>query len=428
MDEKILQMHADGMKSSEIGKILGCSHGTVLNHAKKLGIRFLKNPSPEITLEKIRADKENVIKIYLEGNHQRVIAKKFHCHPDVISKVLVEWGIELRKRPNHYGKLSEYEDQLRKLHAEGWSYCKIADFLGFDSSSVLTKCARMGLTFIPPEKKIYDIDRIIDLNNKGFSTRSIATKVGSNHTTIRQILQKAEQNTSDWTHKFNKNFFKQIDHQNKAYCLGLMMSDGFVQHGRVGLNMTDRDVIEKFKKILEYDGEIREIIPEDHTHQIKHEVNLYSVEMTNDLEKYNIDQNKSLVLKFPDLSLIPEDLISHLIRGIYDGDGGIGYDSDRKQYYVGITGTKEVLTTIKYLAPVRANVIYHGGDSGSNTWHWRVTKQEDMLILLDWLYKGSEYYMERKYEKAIELANFLIKKNYKYRSLCTSFWDESYIK
>ena len=75
------------------------------------------------------------------------------------------------------------------------------------------------------------------------------------------------------------------------------------------------------------------------------------------LYKLGCVPNKSLILKFPKLSIFlnPKDLVKHFVRGYIDGDGCISYvktnPKDINSNYspsVSILGTKDFLTVLSY--------------------------------------------------------------------------------
>lgn len=65
--------------------------------------------------------------------------------------------------------------------------------------------------------------------------------------------------------------------------------------------------------------------------------------MCNDLISHGCVPNKSLILKPPK---IDNELINHFIRGYFDGDGCVSFNSKTKVYAVCILGTKEILEYI----------------------------------------------------------------------------------
>ncbi len=143
------------------------------------------------------------------------------------------------------------------------------------------------------------LEEILALRTQKVSLRKIAEKYGTNHVTMSNFLKEHGQSTDRFLHNFNKRFFEKIDTEEKAYYLGVGLSDGSIKEDGFAINMTDRDVIDKFKEIVGYDGELYIVPPKKEHHKTKYEINLYSVEMQRDLAKYGIIPNKSLTLKFP---------------------------------------------------------------------------------------------------------------------------------
>lgn len=107
-----------------------------------------------------------------------------------------------------------------------------------------------------------NLEDIIEMRSRKISLREIAKKYHTNHHVIGKFLTKHNESTVMFRRQFDKEFFNTIDTEEKAYFLGIMLSDGFVQEGRIAINMTDMDVLEKFKECVKYDGNIRKILPE----------------------------------------------------------------------------------------------------------------------------------------------------------------------
>ena len=114
----------------------------------------------------------------------------------------------------------------------------------------------------------------------------------------------------------NDNFFSSWSAE-MAYVLGLIITDGCISNTRqISLSMNDRDLLEKVKKVM---GSAHKITPS------KHQKGLYYFhfareKLVEDLHKFGIFPRKSLTVKFPD---VPQDFLTHFIRGVFDGDGSI---------------------------------------------------------------------------------------------------------
>ena len=60
------------------------------------------------------------------------------------------------------------------------------------------------------------------------------------------------------------------------------------------------------------------------------------------LIKKGIPEKKSYIVKFPSNKIIPNNLMSHFLRGVFDGDGDVG-NSDRN------TGVKITSASLVFL-------------------------------------------------------------------------------
>lgn len=120
----------------------------------------------------------------------------------------------------------------------------------------------------------------------------------------------------------NENFFAKWSPE-MAYVLGLIITDGCISKtGTVSLCLNDRDLIEQVKKVMGSEHKIT---------ISKHQKGLYSFhfareKLVEDLHKFGIFPRKSLTVRFPD---IPQDFLTHFIRGVFDGDGSVFFDKRR---------------------------------------------------------------------------------------------------
>jgi hypothetical protein len=163
-------------------------------------------------------------------------------------------------------------------------------------------------------------------------------------------------------YNYLQNFFEKIDSEEKSYWLGFIFADGGVySDGRrmhqisVKLSVKDLDHLKKFKKSIKSDHPIK--IRKKYVKFPNGCSGIYescslritSVKMFNDLINSGCIQNKSLSLKFPDETIVPNKFLNHFIRGYFDGDGCVSIVKVRKTNtrQVSILGTKEFLETIQ---------------------------------------------------------------------------------
>ena len=230
----------------------------------------------------------------------------------------------------------------------------------------------------------------------------------------------------------NFNYFDSINTPEKAYWLGFIWADGYIakrervdKKGRtrteynlkISLKDTDSGHLQKFIDCIEGNypilfyknkgfgqtmTECRVFITNKHLGEV-----LY--------ENYGIIPgrfNASKVLK-----VLPKELEKYFILGLFDGDGSFSAYSGSygKKLNVGFGGSEQLLTFIEQHL-TRKNVIKpclndsksrkisqrHKNADGS----WRQLKfagKVQGMNILNYLYKNSPIYLDRKYQKYLDL-------------------------
>lgn len=136
---------------------------------------------------------------------------------------------------------------------------------------------------------------------------------------------------------FNSQFFDIPNIQN-SYWAGFIAADGYVSSGKpasiaIKLSAKDRNILELFKKHVEFTGKIEECGDwKDGKYHNKVQIRINGAyEWKKNLKKhYNIGPQKSLTLRPPKI----KDLMLSLafIVGYIDGDGSFGYTKGSKCY------------------------------------------------------------------------------------------------
>lgn len=124
----------------------------------------------------------------------------------------------------------------------------------------------------------------------------------------------------------NDNYFNKLDTQEQAYILGLMYSDGNIHKNSnyesyiitFGQSEERKDIVYKVAQALSPDCKIYQALRGS---KLFYYFNLCSKTMFDDLSKLGLFPNKSLTISFP--TFIPDELMPHFIRGLFDGDGCI---------------------------------------------------------------------------------------------------------
>lgn len=143
-------------------------------------------------------------------------------------------------------------------------------------------------------------------------------------------------------YNFNQTFLSEINTPEKAYFLGLLYSDGCVSKNKncesynihFGQSEINKDIVYKINDLL---GSTYPVHSSLRGSKLFYEINLKSKQMFEDLDKLGIHPNKSLDCTFPSLC---ENLMSHFIRGLFDGDGCV-WNGKRKVMTVKDSSRKE---------------------------------------------------------------------------------------
>lgn len=201
-------------------------------------------------------------------------------------------------------------------------------------------------------------------------------------------------------YNYNKNYFKVIDTQNKAYFLGLLMADGCnLGNGfRIMIANEDRYIIEKLQKDIEFTGFIYLRKKINIKHKDLCDFIIYDEELSKDLSKLGCVPAKTHKTYFPD---IPEEFHSHFIRGVFDGDGSIGVYRNQKNF--SLLGNNELILKIQEILINNCQLnktflrVAHRSKQNIKEIRWGGNKQCKRIF--EYLYQDANIYLKRKYEK-----------------------------
>lgn len=200
----------------------------------------------------------------------------------------------------------------------------------------------------------------------------------------------------------NSDYFEEIDSSEKAYWLGMMLSDGNVgKDNSINLSLKDREHIEKFKKAI---GAINHKITvvEDNRWEkscFSYCFSMKDKKMAYDLAQYGCVPNKTYInFNFPQ---IDNAYIYDFIRGYFDGDGSIYYSKDGR-CKLDWAGQKNFLQDLKIVLQ-KENISLCQNIKSKLTYSLRICGQKDILRILHLMYDGSteDIRLNRKYEKAL---------------------------
>ena len=253
----------------------------------------------------------------------------------------------------------------------------------------------MGKKIIFSEKQIKDIIKMYEDN----SITSIAKKYNCSNQTITRLLEKQNiELRGNRKYFFNESIFDNIDTAEKAYWIGFITADGYINEKRgwlsIQLQYSDIDHLKKFAKFINCPEEKIKTIKHNITGNLLCYIELDSRKLTNSLIKLNIRQGNSAN---EHVAPIPNEFIKDYIRGIIDGDGNIGKKN------INICNSIEVLNYIKDYLNKTCYTSIGKICNHCNTYRIYICKNRD--IVLDHLYYDNCVCLNRKYN--------YVKENYK---------------
>lgn len=143
--------------------------------------------------------------------------------------------------------------------------------------------------------------------------------------------------------EYNRHIFDNIDNPEKAYWLGFIVADGYLNDDknmlRIKLGDKDKVHLEKFINFL--NGDLSMLKSEIHntTGNTQWYVSTYSPQIHDALKNLNVEQGKSGKEKIPP---IEEKYYRDFVRGLWDGDGFIRESLNG----IGLVGSYECLSFV----------------------------------------------------------------------------------
>lgn len=201
----------------------------------------------------------------------------------------------------------------------------------------------------------------------------------------------------------NKDAFKVIDSEEKAYWLGFLCADGCVHNGYISINLQKRDIdhLEKFKSFLNFRG----IIATETKNQKEYcRISIGNRTIYEDLMALGCTERKSLTLT--PCEKVPEEFIFDFIRGYWDGDGGLSYSAKSNRWQAYCTSTKTMLDF--FVERMKINTKPFLEHRCSNTYRIHFNGRINVYKKLSLLYDNSTVFLNRKKELFLSLKQTML--------------------
>ena len=211
--------------------------------------------------------------------------------------------------------------------------------------------------------------------------------------------------------------FDSIDTEEKAYWLGFIFADGYISSApitkgsdnshrvEICLALIDTGHLFKFDAFVgSKEPRVKVYNYKDQNGKDKQHVKWFisNKHLWETLNSYGCTPRKSLTLKFPN---IDSKLKRHFVRGYFDGDGSFGVYGTKGLFgelQLSCVGTEDMIYELFKDVGVYTN-IYHHAKHDEKTLTISVSSSNAKSIL-DYMYKDSTVYLDRKFNKYLEIC------------------------
>lgn len=291
------------------------------------------------------------------------------------------------------------------------SIIKLAAKYNFSRYKFTKYLKKQGVVVINRQNEIkWSIEEVVRLNNEGISLVQLGKKFGVTAGAISVALKRRNFHVINQQNllKFDNTVFDSIDSEEKAYWLGFIYADGWVSATdntfELSLGLKDTKHLQKFADFMNHSNNVRI------TDNYRCRFCVTDKHLKKRLIELGCIPRKSLILEFPSEDQVPKQLLSHFIRGYFDGDGCIiTKETSCVKLVTSLLGTENVLEGIKRNANIIAN-IRHDARRHLSCKHFALSAGKSE-IFLDYLYKDANVYLERKHNLYKNYLNITYGKN-----------------
>lgn len=264
------------------------------------------------------------------------------------------------------------------------------------------------------------IDEMIELYNNRYSYQKIADKYNCSKSHVMKLLNgkviSRNNHEKGKTKECDENYFDCIDSEDKAYWLGFIFGDGFIYDEKPGehsgilcisLSSKDEKHLYKFKDAISSSHTI-------HTYDNSNgysngklsRIKINSNHMVNSLKKYGMIANKTNIIGEP--KNINEEFYIPFVRGFFDADGSIMLWEDKGSMYwaVSFCKTPQLLNFIERILSYKW-IWSQRKDSNNQCMTITLNNKIETVDFLNKLYANASIYLDRKYERYLEVINEL---------------------
>lgn len=360
----------------------------------------------ESRLEELKKDYKNISPKKLE--------EKYEASYSTIQRVLKKHGF-IKGKPEQikYSYVREHEDEFIKDWVEGvLTPVELEEKYKCPYTTLYSRSNELNIYRKNKIDNISHYDLIYDWLRNDCTNEFLCDKYNISEGTLHKILHLHDIKISYDRHRkyfFNEKYFDVIDDEHKAYWLGFIYSDGCHNEERYSLSITlqerDIDLLDQFYKDIECNKNVRKQYNKDYE-RFYASVCVQHPNLSETLLKQGVPSNKSFKIKFPNDEIVPVHLKRHFIRGYLDGDGCIQVPKNKSKMSWSIIGNYDCMNEMRKF--IETNILNYQINICKHQNVYQIGKGGRFVtqIFLDWLYKDATIYLQRKYDKYLEIVKY----------------------
>lgn len=240
---------------------------------------------------------------------------------------------------------------------------------------------------------------------KDYSTKKIANLFGYN--TRKSITDKLKRHgvnikSNKKTRNESKSYYdfslEEITSKEKAYLIGLLLTDGYVikNYEGIGLSLTDRDCIDFLADYIGMEYYTRKSRKKHHL--TRYRIQLFGKRFANQAKRYGIIKNKTYDCPAPKLIKSEIQYIPYILRGAIDGDGWVRKDG--KEFFLSSAAEEFIKWSLNafYDLGFRDLNFRHKKNDSNGIYIIRTARQENIKLLNELIY-DKPFGMMRKFDR-----------------------------
>lgn len=161
------------------------------------------------------------------------------------------------------------------------------------------------------------------------------------------------------------------------------------------LQEKDKEILTSLSKLLQPTKPLQQLKNSSgfKTNQSAYRLVLASKHISEKLVTLGCTGGKTMTLEFPTENQVPKELQRHFIRGYFDGDGYVG------EHQASLVGTYNFCSAISKISEEIIGGKFYLRYKGNYPTSEIIVNRRKARKFLDWIYKDSTIYLQRKYAK-----------------------------